>query len=749
MKDNENVLTFAPAGKKPPAEPLPEAVVSLQEKSRTLLLDWVREVFTSADDSLFAMAEKAHRQEEQDGLFAALRDLRVERGKLARKFVDRFDEYVAMQGWAESRREAAAAGHELTLVANDDLEQMVAVDSMVAKASQDFAPALSSLTARIDTLLPEKIYQKNNPFGPDAVSNAFVDAIDGISLHIRARLTVLKKFEQKVMRRLGELYEQCNQQLVEAGILPDLGSKPRKPQKPQNPRPVERPAAARPAAAPPVEPTKAEGQVGSIGATGSEGEVTTIQISMPSQPGAATSIGLLPQDSGAPVLASNDLLNHLAALQLLQLRSSVAGMRILDINSLLGDRLQEVGQSASLAKIDRDIIKLIEMLFSFILEDRNLADPIKILIGRLQLPLLKVAVADKSFFSQGGHPARKLLNTIADAATGWQQSDQYREDPFYLQVSSVVTTVLEGFESDINVFADAVASFNAFIDQQQRRAEVVERRVVDEADGEARTAAARASVESLLATLEDGQELSEVARRWLHDVCARVLYLALVRDGAESDAWHAQVETARDLVWSMVAPMPQNRKEMVALLPGLQKRLQEAAESISLNPFEVRSMFADLKRAYQVRFDLVEADAAPEQTAAEEPSQGEVAHAEVTVPEVEQLEAMAQEPEAAEPEAEGREDDLYWKQTYELVPGSWFEFKRDGEEAFRCRLAAVIQKLDSFIFVNRNGAKVAQFDRHELAAALGEARLIALDDGMLFERALQSVIGNVRKGRGQ
>jgi hypothetical protein len=69
------------------------------------------------------------------------------------------------------------------------------------------------------------------------------------------------------------------------------------------------------------------------------------------------------------------------------------------------------------------VINLIAMVFECILEDRNVPDSLKALIARLQIPMLKVAVLDKSFFSRTSHPARRLLNEIAEAAMGWGDCD--------------------------------------------------------------------------------------------------------------------------------------------------------------------------------------------------------------------------------------------------------------------------------------------------------------------------------------
>ncbi|SHG23545.1 Protein of unknown function [Microbulbifer donghaiensis] len=743
-------LDFSPRKRKP----LPSAVAVLRDKARNLLLEQTKRLFAKVDDSLFSMAERAHGQEEQDGLFQALRLLRVERRNIAERFAEKLDEAFQVKSPDQERDHNVASG-DLSLVHNDDLEQLVAADTMVANAKRTYAEPLTELSLRLDTLYSVKIYEKNNPLGPDAICDAFVEAVRPLDIHIRARLTLLKKFEQVVMLQLQEFYEFCNQLLVEHGILPSLREQRR----------VARQQSGRSTGPSPTTgatPGAGQNQAAGQGQTGAAGAVA----------GGSFAPGLLPATAGLAPMPSGDLLTHLGALQSGSQYQSAAGIQLLNVSELLQQRLVQANQAASLAKVDSDIIKLVEMLFSFILEDRSLAAPLKSQLGRLQLPLLKVAIADKSFFSKGGHPARKLLNELAQTATGWQAGDNYESDPLYREISRVVDRVLSEFDRDVNIFSQLLESFREFTLRERKRAEMLERRVVDEADGRAKTHAARARVAAVMDALIAERDLPQVVHDWLHKVWNNVLFLTCVKDGTESEPWRRDVRTARDLVWSVQAPMPDSRQQLLGLLPALQERLREGVEAVSLNPFEARSLFAELKEVYRERFALAQQLIAERERLAKEQVERDMREAaaagpaeemdslpqeaadDVAVPQMEELEqVVAQAEVVTEPEQEGLaplpENDPHWQMTFRLAQGSWFELKRAEGEQFRCRLAAVIRDIERFIFVNRNGAKVEEFARLELAHALRSGRLMPLNDGMLFERALQSVIGNVRQTRNE
>ncbi|WP_299599641.1 DUF1631 domain-containing protein [uncultured Microbulbifer sp.] len=757
MKDSNNVVSMQGVYKEQQREAkrtlsLPASVTAVRDKAQALLAEQAKLVFAKVDDSLFAMAEKAHGQEEQDGLFQALRLLRVERRKVVERFSVNLGSAFLVRESSTDEKDDPYSADNLSLVHNDDLEQLVAVDTMVANAKRDFSEPLTEISLRLNTLLSVRIYDKNNPIGPDAICDAFIEACRPLDLHIRARLTLLKKFEQLVMVNLGKLYEQCNDLFVDHGVLPSLKQQ-RRAARQQRPAP------------------RTQGMQG-----GQQAPDSSYSNSGSAPVGGH---GLVPLGAGVAPMPPQDLLTHLGALQS-HLPESYEGeeIQLLNVGNLLQQRLMEVRQSASLAKMDSDIIKLVEMLFSFILEDRNLAEPIKSQLGRLQLPLLKVAIADKSFFSKGGHPARKLLNELADAATGWQAKDNYQSDPLFKKISEVVARVLAEFDQDINIFSTLLESFREFILRERKRAEKLERRIVDEADGKAKTQAARARVSAVMDALMAERDLPPVVSEWLEKVWSNMLFLTCIKEGTDSESWNRDVRTARDLVWSVHAPMPDSRKQLLGLLPALQERLKAGVEAVSLNTFDARRMFTGLKEVYRERFalaqriaeersrkarDEVRDEVNEERSNDAEVVQAEAAQIEVTevqpaepvveLPQMEELEQVVAKAEVAVESASEAEalsqSDSHWQQTFRLAQGSWFELKRGDEEQFRCRLAAVIKDIDQFIFVNRNGAKVAEFTRMELAHALRNAQLMPLDDGMLFERALQSVIGTVRKSRGE
>jgi hypothetical protein len=76
--------------------------------------------------------------------------------------------------------------------------------------------------------------------------------------------------------------------------------------------------------------------------------------------------------------------------------------------------------------------------------------------------------------------------------------------------------------------------------------------------------------------------------------------------------------------------------------------------------------------------------------------------------------------------------------------GNWVEFKLVNGTSFRCKLSAVIEEANCFVFVNRMGLKVIEKTRVELAHEMRRGRLMLLEQGALIDRALNAVVGNLR-----
>ena len=566
----------------------------------------------------------------------------------------------------------------------------------------------------------------HNPLGPAMLCEYFMQAGRNLGVGIKVKLIILKLFERYVLGDADQLYAEANQLLIATGILPDLKPAPARRstdlgQTSAHAEPVE--AANR------ANGTQVDEGVQEVFAALQElllhvrGSVApTLEISAPAQP-----------------ISTRDLLRLLSHLQ--QYVPAAAARDDFDLRSQLEQLLTrgsvKSGKPRVIGVADEDVINLIAMLFECILDDRNLPDSLKALIGRLQIPMLKVAVLDKSFFSRGSHPVRRLLNEIAAATMGWGACDDHQRDSLYLRIEQVVQRLLNDFADDPAIFSELLADFLAFTSDERRRSELLEQRTRDAEEGRAKTELARQRVEQALNQALLGKVLPKQVVVFVQEAWSQVLLLTCLKHGDQSAEWHADVQTMAQLLWSVERhDEPDANLRLLALVPGLLKSLRDGLNSSAFDPFATGDFFSELESLHVQLFKR------PEQTA---PNTHE-ADAPVMVQVREEMVLRTADEGPVDTVSGGLPvDDAGLLQVDRLHVGGWVEFQEDEENMLRCKLASIIEVTGKYIFVDRTGMKVLERSRTGLALDFCHGAVRILDDTLLFDRALESVIGNLQR----
>lgn len=720
-----------------PLARLPVVLLQVRDKAAQQLKDALQALFDNADDTLFEMADRAHNNVEQNIFFEAMRDLRLKRKSIERGFLDKFYEAFLRLGQYEVIEPVIAPSvtyDKLALVHNDDLEKTVAVDAMVSKVLNRDGFALGQLTTRLNTLIPQPLNDETNPMGPALLCGFFLEAGRSLGVEIKVTLIILKLFEKYVLADSDQLYAEANQLLIAAGILPELKAAPAR-------RVTDRATAS-------VRSSQVAEETTSAGVSRKlDQEVHEVFAAL-------QELLLYVRSSVAPLhdpnteakpISSQDLLRLLSHLQ--QYVPTQEVQDDFDLRNQLEQLLARVsvksGKFRVVAVVDEDVINLIAMLFEFILDDRNLPDSLKALIGRLQIPMLKVAVIDKSFFSRGSHPARRLLNEIASAALGWGGRDDYQRDSLYLRIEQIVQRLLNDFVDDPAIFSELLVDFLAFTGDERRRSELLEQRTRDAEEGRARAELARQRVQHELNRRLLGKTLPEVVVRLLQEAWSKVLLLTCLKHGDQSEEWCAGLGAMDDLIWS-VEPHEESDdlKRLLDLVPGLLKSLRDGLTSAAFDPFATSDFFSQLEGLHVQAFQHFSRPQDIQQDSLAAPAAEMVAVVEEIV-----LIAPGEQP-LGEPGVCLADDDAAVLQVDKLRVGCWVEVQEDEEHKLRCKLAAVIEPTGRYVFVNRTGMKVLEKTRMGLAVEFRRGAIRLLDDALLFDRALEAVLGNLRRLKG-
>ena len=568
---------------------------------------------------------------------------------------------------------------------------------------------------------------------PIAFSAAFKQSIATLEVTLAVKLVIYKQFEKEVVGQLGPLYDQINATLAKAGIQPSI-----KPTLRRNAPYGGAVSTGYPGAAE-GSPAYAEGDGAQLQA---EVFATLQQLLMQARPAVARQA----PTASAQYVDSMNLLSALSVLQHQSERAQAAGGQLMDAGSMRAALLnmpqisQAVPGKAAIGRSDEDTIDVISMLFEFILDDPGLSDAMRALLARLQIPMLKVAILDKGFFSRKDHPARRLLNAMAQAAIGWTEESGRSGDGLYGHIESAVSRILAKFDDDLTLFDELYEQFAAFLEREQRGAHVAEERAAQVTQGkEALVEAKRHVADEVGRCLANYAAVPDVVQNLVRDGWNDVLLLIYLRKGQESEEWSDAVSLMERLVWSvMPKPSHSERQELLRAIPGLLKGLRAGLGGISYNQHKMTRAFKALQLRHLAclrggrALDAADSDAADANANDVDGVMEEIV--------LESVEATSAVPATSEP-------DQYDAQARELSVGTWLELTEEDGAVIRAKLSWRSNISGSCLFVNRKGMKVAEVTQQGLGVWLRSGKAVVLPEANvpLMDRALNSMMATLNR----
>ncbi len=740
-----------------------EMTVQATSASTATLLD-------NIDDSLFDLAEKADSNASQTEFFDGMRETRKRRPRIERLFAERVasgfaDFATGRPAHGSDAQRAVSTNGELSLVDDRDLEESLAVSSMVAKAEGRHSVALSALNQRMSVLNGGRTTTNtSNPLGPNVLTEAFREALKELAdLNIRVRLIILKMFERYVLKDLETLYQDANTRLVQAGILPQLHH-------PKARRARTQAASGAAGQAMPASEGAVAGQEMSGANAVSDNLHSELMHRLNSllaarrqvSYGAPSAYGTGTYSGGAGV-ASLSPAELLGALTLLQGEaqplpalpvaadtSNAAGM-VQHLKDELMVQIQKLsGQAkANVSGSDEDTIDLVGMLFEYILQDATIPAPMQVLLSRLQIPYLKVAILDRRMFAHASHPARQLLDHLADAAKGWSDESD-RDHRLYDKVKSVVEALLKDFDDDVDMFGHQLESLTQFVEQNRKRSDIAETRATEAARGRERLQDARRRAAREILTRIDGRNLPTLLRGVLTRPWANYMVLVILRQGVESPEFRAAVHFVDDFIATADTPSGEAAyAQYRGALASLDRHLRTGLASVAFQEPDINRLLAELWKYWRRQLD----EPAPAAAAEPEPEPEVVAAAVLGTSADAQPAITDGAPDVDEdfdPDDMSVNIDAASLQAVQaLKVGSWIEFIDEAGTRERAKLSWISPISGKYLFVNRRGLKVVDRTAFELATEVHNQRALILEEVPLFDRALDAIVDRLRNAQAE
>ena len=358
-------------------------------------------------------------------------------------------------------------------------------------------------------------------------------------------------------------------------------------------------------------------------------------------------------------------------------------------------------------------IDFIELIFDAIIDDEDISDTIKALLLRLQIPIIKASMADQEFFIYDDHPARVLLDSIAEVGVGISDHN----DEMYKHLDRIVSNILGEYDLTTETFQTALDNLNRIVEEQDAKARAIE----DEEQKQILRKHARATVLKSLRATTAGKVLPEAVHPLILKRWPTLMFNHYLSNGKENDEWVTLVLALRHIVESV---QPILSAEQLAKLIAEKDYLFEQTEKhlsvSSKSKKDVQNIMDIYRETIQSHID--DANFTEEQ----------VTVAEETISQAE-----------PEPEAPIEEEDTGDKPTLpsNVMPGMWFQIHMgDDQVPRRCKLSVIIVEDANLMFVNHKGELVVEksFDDFNDEVASNKTKMIMGHSA--FDHAFKAVI---------
>jgi uncharacterized protein DUF1631 len=367
---------------------------------------------------------------------------------------------------------------------------------------------------------------------------------------------------------------------------------------------------------------------------------------------------------------------------------------------------------------DKITIDVIGLLFDYIFRDKSIPESLRSLFSRLQVPILKTALVDRSFFSDKKHPARRLLDHLALAAIGAMGNTEYRP-AFELITAGIIDEVCRDFKVDVAVFEEADAKLQEFVNAEQRKVAAALDQEVAAALSVEQSEADRSHVRAIIRDKLAGRTLPFDVRSFSETTWAEYLTSLRLQHGSESDDWRTAVQTLDDLLWSITAKERTAQKARLAkMVPPLIRSLRAGGAAVKVGDDRMKPF---LDAVYQLHM------AAIKPQAARPAASGSDDRGPPTVIESDTVQKI------------GNVHDF----VSEMVIGTWIAFK-GGDEVVTARLSWVSPLRSKYLFTSRTRSQAIVLTPEELAWSLGAGKAtLVVEPVPLFDRAVSAALDSL------
>lgn len=246
-------------------------------------------------------------------------------------------------------------------------------------------------------------------------------------------------------------------------------------------------------------------------------------------------------------------------------------------------RQKEVLKQAANTPVERATVEIVALMFQSILTEDTITPSIRVWFARLQMPVLRVAIAEPDFFAAADHPARRLIDRMGACAMGFDNAAAQLGQALESEIKRVVQVVEAFPDTGRRVFQTVLTEFERFLEDYFRSRNEQSKQAVTIAQQveQRETLAIQYTIE--LRKMLDQARVPEGVRHFLFQVWADVMATAAVRHGDKGDEAKGMKRVAGELVWAASPKTTrEERADVIRRLPPLLKALRAGMTTIGI-----------------------------------------------------------------------------------------------------------------------------------------------------------------------
>ncbi|WP_374567665.1 DUF1631 family protein [Ideonella sp.] len=406
-------------------------------------------------------------------------------------------------------------------------------------------------------------------------------------------------------------------------------------------------------------------------------------------------------------------------------------------------------KQAATTPAERATVELVALLFQAILTEERIPAQLRVWFARLQMPTLRVAIAEPDFFSTADHPARRLIDRMGACVMGFEGGAEVLGTPLEAEIKRVVQVVEAFPDTGRRVFQTVLNEFEKFLEGYFREHNEKSRVGVSLAQQveQRETLAIQYTIE--LRKLLGDVPVHEGIREFMFHVWADVLATAAVRHGPQSDEVKTVRAAASELLWTASAKTSrEDRAEVIRRLPPLLTTLRQGMASVGLAAEKqdnaIKALNLALTAAFSARATVISAQQLEDLKQRLEMIEELLPDEEVEIDETWVLDSGSHQQEGLEIVADGGSMPgpamLQWASELQLGAAFMLEY-RGRNQSVRLVWQGMNRQLSLF---SAPDGRCVLFQKARLAAFLQAGLLVPLQDESLTVAATRNAIEKIK-----